>query len=145
MPHRDSNVKEPMITAGFPDRPYQILSTDLFYFDNRDYYSLTIDHYSRFYDIDYLPDTSSGTAIVRKLQTHFARYGVCDNGVCDNGVCDILHSNNGQQFSSSVFADFAKSLTFQHKISLPLHLQGNCLVESSVGIANKLFEIGKGQ
>ena len=88
--HRDSNVKEPMITAGFPDRPYQILSTDLFHFDNRDYL-LTVDHYSRFFEIDYLPDTRSGT-VIRKLQTHFARYG----------VCDILHSDNGPQYSSSV-------------------------------------------
>jgi len=129
--HRDSNVKEPMITAGFPDRPYQILSTDLFHFDNRDYL-LTVDHYSRFFEIDYLPDTRSGT-VIRKLQTHFARYG----------VCDILHSDNGPQYSSSEFADFAKSWNFQHKTSSPLHPQGNCLAERSVGIAKKLLKKAK--
>jgi hypothetical protein len=126
--HRDSNAKEPMITSEFPDRPYQVLSTDLFHFDNRNYL-LTVDHYSNFFEIDFLPDTKSYT-VIRKLQTHFAR----------NGICDVLHSDNGPQFSSTEFADFAKSWHFTHATSSPLHSQGNCLAERSVGIAKKLMK-----
>lgn len=129
--HRDSNAKEPMVTSEFPDRPYQVLSTDLFYFDDKNYL-LTVDHYSRFFEIDYLPDTRAIT-VIRKLQTHFARYG----------ICDILHSDNGPQFSSSEFADFVQYWNFQHKTSSPLHPQGNCLAERSVGIAKKLMKKAK--
>lgn len=126
--HRDSNAREPMVTSEFPDRPYQILSTDLFHFDNKDY-MLTIDHYSRFFEVDYLPNTRSST-VIRKLQTHFAR----------NGICDIIHSDNGPQYSSSEFSDFAKKWNFQHNTSSPLHPQGNCLAERGVGIAKKLMK-----
>lgn len=129
--HRDSNAKEPMVTSEFPDRPYQVLSTDLFHFDSKDYL-LTVDHYSRFFEIDYLPDTRSGT-VIRKLQTHFAR----------NGICDILHSDNGPQFASSEFSDFVRHWKFKHETSSPLHPQGNCLAERTVGIAKKIMKKAK--
>ena len=45
--HRNSNAKEPMILSEFPDRPYQKLDADVFYFYGQNYL-FTTDYYSRF-------------------------------------------------------------------------------------------------
>jgi hypothetical protein len=74
--HRESNAKEPMISTEFPDRPYQKIGVDLFHFDGKEYL-LTVDYYSRFFDVDYLPDTRSA-AVIQKLQVHLSRNGICD-------------------------------------------------------------------
>ena len=66
--HRNSNAKEPMIPSEFPDRPYQKLGADIFQFDGQNYL-LTIDYYSRFFEVDLLPDMKSST-VIRKLIVH---------------------------------------------------------------------------
>lgn len=129
--HRDSNVKEPMMATEFPDRPYQKIGCDLFHLDGKDYL-LTIDYYSRFFEIDLLPDTRS-TTVIRKLQAHMSR----------NGICDILISDNGPQFASTDFQNFAKTWCFTHETSSPLHPKGNALAEKGVGIAKKLMTKAK--
>lgn len=124
----DYNAKEPFI---FPDRPYQKIGVDLFHFDGKEYL-LTVDYYSRFFEVDYLPDTRS-SAVILKLQVHLSR----------NGICDILVSDNGPQFSSAEFDQFAKSWGFDHITSSPFHPQGNALAEKGVGIAKKLMKKAK--
>lgn len=120
-----------MISTDFPDRPYQKLGADLFHFDGKNYL-LTIDYYSRFFEVDYLPDTRSAT-VIQKMQVHMSR----------NGICDILVSDNGPQFSSLEFEQFAKSWSFEHKTSSPLYPKGNSLSEKGVGIAKKLMRKAK--
>ena len=56
----DSNAKEPLIPHEFPDRPFQKNGVDLFHFDGKEYL-LTVDYYSRFFEINCLPYTSSAT------------------------------------------------------------------------------------
>ena len=94
--HRDSNAKEPMIATEFPDRPFQKIGADLFHFDGKEYL-LTIDYYSKHFEVDLLRDTKSAT-VIQKLRTHMSRYG----------ICDILVSDNGPQFASEEFRDFAE-------------------------------------
>ena len=129
--HRDSNAKEPMITTEFPDRPYQKVGVDLFHFDGGNYL-LTIDYYSRFFEVDYLPNTRSST-VIRKLQVHMSR----------NGIVDCLVSDNAPQFSSDEFAKFAKTWDFEHHTSSPFYPKGNSLSEKGVGIAKKLMKKAK--
>ena len=68
--HRDTNPREPMISSEFPDRPYQNIGTDLFHFDGKNYL-LTIDYFSRFFEVDYIPDTRAAT-VIQKLTVHLA-------------------------------------------------------------------------
>ena len=60
--HHNSNAKELLIPHEFPDRPFQKIGVDLFHFDGKEYL-LTVDYYSRFFEIDYLPDTCAVTVI----------------------------------------------------------------------------------
>ena len=111
----------------FPDRPYQKIGTDLFQFDGRNYL-LTIDYYSRFFEIDHLPDTLART-VIHKLKQHMSR----------NGICDICISDNGPQYSSAEFAQFARDWGFRHETSSPMHPMTNGLAEKGVSIAKKIL------
>jgi len=126
--HRDSNAKEPMIATEFPDRPFQKIGADLFHFDGKEYL-LTIDYYSKHFEVDLLRDTKSAT-VIQKLRTHMSRYG----------ICDILVSDNGPQFASQEFRDFAEEWSFKHETSSPFHPKGNGMAEKGVGIAKKLMK-----
>ena len=81
--------------------------TDIFTFGGK-IYLLTTDYYSRFFEINYLSDMRSETAI-QKLKVHMSR----------NGICDVCITDNGSQYSSQQFADFVKEWGFIHKTSSP--------------------------
>ncbi|KAK6169752.1 hypothetical protein SNE40_020741 [Patella caerulea] len=50
--NRLSNQKEPMILSRIPSRPWEVIATDLFPWDNSDYL-IAVDYYSRFYESPY--------------------------------------------------------------------------------------------
>ena len=72
--YRHANVKEPLLPHAVPARPWQHLSCDIFAFENS-HYLITVDAYSRHFEIDYLPDMKS-TTVIRKLKVHFSRFGI---------------------------------------------------------------------
>lgn len=80
--------KETLQPHKITDRPWAKVGTDLFSFEGRDYL-ITVDYFSNFWEIDYLPDTISST-VIRKLKAHFAR----------QGIPDVVISDNGPQYSS---------------------------------------------
>uniref|UniRef100_A0A8C9WLU3 Gypsy retrotransposon integrase-like protein 1 n=1 Tax=Scleropages formosus TaxID=113540 RepID=A0A8C9WLU3_SCLFO len=65
-----SQQKETLKPHEMPKRPRAKAGNDLFTFDNKDYF-ITVDYYSNFWEIDFLPDTKSAT-VIRKLKAHFA-------------------------------------------------------------------------
>ena len=129
--HRDFSAKEPLIPHEFPDRPFQKIGVDLFHFDGKEYL-LTVDYYSRFFEIDYLPDTRAAT-VIQKLKVHLS---------C-NGLIDICVSDNRPQFTSEAFCDFAREWGFEHWTSSPLYQSCNRLAEKSISIAKKLLTKAK--
>ena len=75
--------KEPMIPYPVPSRPWQVIGTDLFEFQGRNYF-VTTDYYSNFFEVDRLYNTTSKEVICR-LKAHLARHGIPDRMVSDNG------------------------------------------------------------
>ena len=73
--HRDLNANEPLMPHEVPQGPYQKLGSDIFSFEGK-YYLLTSCYYSRFFEIDYLPDMRAKT-VIQKLKVHMARNGIC--------------------------------------------------------------------
>ncbi|XP_053403234.1 uncharacterized protein K02A2.6-like [Mercenaria mercenaria] len=129
--HRYSNAKEPLEQHEIPDRPWQNIAADLFTLDDKDYL-ITTDYYSRFFEIDLLTNKQSLT-VIRKLKVHMARYGICQKLVTDNGP----------EWSSKLFADFANDWGFTHVTSSPLHPISNGLIEKTVSIAKRLLRKAK--
>lgn len=89
---------------------------------------ITVDYYSNFWEVDYLPDTKSNT-VIRKLKAHFAR----------QGIPDVLISDNGPQYTSQEFRQFSRRWEFEHRMSSHGYSQSNGKVESAVKTAKRLM------
>ena len=111
--HRNANQKEPLYSYKIPDRPWQTVATDLFHWNNVDYVVL-VDLYSRYFEVSSLRDTRAQT-VINKLKSYFSRHG----------ISETLISDNGPQFSCTLFADFCKEWDIRHTPSSPHYPQAN--------------------
>lgn len=88
------NPKQPMMVTETPERPWSMVSTDLFHYRGGNYL-VTIDYSSKWSDI-----VSANTITHPKSQ--FSKHG----------IPDTLISDNGTQFSSGEFINFAETMGF---------------------------------
>ncbi|KAK2879315.1 hypothetical protein Q8A73_006228, partial [Channa argus] len=95
---------EPLMTHPVPHRPYKLVT----------------DYLSNYPEVGALQSTST-KAVISYLKCVFARHGV---------PCEPF-SDNGPQFSSCEFADFAKEWGFRHLTSSPNYPKPTGLAESS--------------
>ncbi|XP_044170830.1 uncharacterized protein K02A2.6-like [Acropora millepora] len=72
--HRD-NKPEPLIATPLPDRPWQIVATDLFQMRGMDYL-IVIDYYSRYVEVAAMTKTTKSSEVIRALMSIFARHGI---------------------------------------------------------------------
>ena len=128
---QNSNSKEPLQCHEIPNRPWQKLGTDLFHVNGRNFL-LTVDYYSRFFEVDELKSTTS-TAVIQRLSVHFARHG----------IPEIVISDNATQYTSTVFKEFSQKWDFKHITISPRHSQSNGLAEKYVQIVKNLMEKAK--
>lgn len=119
--------KETLMSHEITSRPWEQIGADLFVLDGKEYL-VTSDYYSNFFEIDRLLNSRASTVIL-KLKNHFARYG------CPERVI----SDNGPQFSSDEFAQFAKQWDFVHRTSSPGNSKANGKAESAVKTAKRLL------
>ena len=116
-----------MIPTPLPDYPWQVIGSDLFQVKN-DHYLLTADYFSRYPEVTKLTSTTSA-AVISALKAQFARFG----------IPEIVRSDNGPQYDSAEFADFAKLYGFTHQTSSPRFPQSNGFVERTVKTVKKLL------
>ena len=121
--HVCNQQKEPLVTYKIPTRPWKTISQDLFTHRRKDYL-ITVDHYSSFWEVDLLTNTTSQT-VIECTKAHFSRYG----------IPEIVITDNGPQFRSQEYESFAATLEFTHTTSSPHHSQSNGKAESAVKIA----------
>lgn len=125
--HRSDHA-EPLRPTEFPERPWQMLGSDLFQMKGANYL-LVVDYFSRYIEIARLKSTTS-QAIVNHLQSIFARYG----------IPDTLISDNGPQYASGLFQKFATDYGFRHVTSSPHYPQGNGEAERAVQTVKRLIQ-----
>lgn len=128
---RNSNQKEPMTTHEIPKGPWQEVATDLFHFDGNEYL-VVVDYYSRYFEIDKLPDTKSST-VVRKLKSRFSTHGIPIR----------IFSDNGPQYTAETFKTFVDSWHIEHVTSSPRHPSSNGLAERTVQTVKRLLQKAK--
>ncbi|MEW8560660.1 MAG: RNase H-like domain-containing protein, partial [Candidatus Thiodiazotropha sp.] len=121
--HRNSNAKEPLLPHEIPEYPWQNVATDLFTWDDKNYI-IIVDYYSNYFEVEILSSTKS-SAIVSKLKRVFSTHGIPEKVVSDNGP----------QFSSQEFREFADHWDFHHSKISPGLSNSNGLAEKMVGIA----------
>ena len=104
-----------------------MLGLDLLDFNGQQY-MVVVDYYSRYIELVYLADTITHT-VTTKLKCIFARFG----------IPDLLVSDNGPQFSSEEFRQFADLLGFTHQTSSPYYPQANGQSERTVQVTKTIL------
>ena len=129
---KNSNQKEPMIPTPIPSRPWEIIATDLFSLDSINYI-LAVDYYSRYFEVGKLGSDTKSKTVIAHMKSMFARHGIPVE----------VKSDNGPQYSSYEFQEFAKNWGFVHTTSSPHYPQSNGLAEKAVNIVKNILKKAK--
>ena len=125
--HRNAQQHEPLIPTYIPERPWQHISADLCEFKGK-YFLIIMDYYSQYVKVINISSTTP-LAIVNTMKNVFLRWG----------TPDLVISDNGGQFDSTIFTDFAESYEFCHETSSPKFPQSNGEAERAVQIAKSIL------
>ena len=102
-----------MMPTTLPERPWQKIGVDLFHHSGKECI-ITVDNYSRFFEIAPLKNTTSESAI-NHLKSFFSRHD----------IPEIIISDNDPQFSAAEFSKFAEEWGFSDLTSSPHYPQSN--------------------
>ena len=100
----------PVKSTPLPQHPWKHLATDILGpLPSGESLLVTVDYFSRFFEVDILRGTTSA-AVITRLHAHFARYG----------LPHTLRTDNGPQFASKEFAAFLAEMGVDHRRDTPL-------------------------
>ena len=114
--------------SSVPERPWSRVGMDIFELKG-DNFLIAVDYYSRWTEIRPLKSMSSKAAI-NSTKSIFACHG----------IPDVVVSDNGPQFSSIEFKEFAKDYGFTHATSSPRYPQSNGAAERAVQTVKKMLK-----
>ena len=121
--------KEPMLSHEIPQGPWKFISQDLFKQGGR-WYSVTVDHYSDWFEVHLLNEDITSANVISVKKAHFARYG----------IPDIFLSDNGPQYTSQEFSNFAKTDGFKLITRSPYYARATGKAEAAVKEAKKMLK-----
>ena len=128
-------LKKNNVVGGGAEHPWEKIGTDLFHFRGREYL-LMIDYYSNYPEMALLTSTTA-TGVVKHMKSSFARHGIPGTVVSDNGP----------QYASQEFKQFAREYGFEHVTVNPHFPQANGKAEKGVqmvkGLLTKATENGE--
>ena len=126
--HRQQRA-EPLMPTPFPERPWQMIGTDLFELDNLNYL-IVVDYFSRYIEVAAMQKTTKSHEVIRALKAIFARHGIQEE----------VRSDNGPQYASAELTHFAKEWGFKHTTSSPRFPQSNGAAERAVETTKSLLK-----
>ena len=121
--------KEPMLSHEIPQGPWKFISQDLFKQGGR-WYAVTVDHYSDWFEVDLSNEDTKAASVVSVTKAHFARYG----------IPDTFLSDNGPQYTSKEFSNFAKTYGFTLITRSPYYARATGKTEAAVKEAKKMLK-----
>ena len=125
---QNTTPQEQMRSLPLPSLPWQIISQDLFEYENNDYL-VTVSHFSDWIEVDHLSDTLA-TTVINCTKAHFAGYD----------IPEICHMDNGPQYISNELKMFSRTYGFQHTRSAPYYPRGNRQAEAAVKVAKNMLK-----
>eukprot|EP00731_Ephydatia_muelleri_P032566 Em0024g110a len=125
---QNTQTREPMLPTKLPAYPWQRVASDLFTLKGVNYL-VVVDYFSRFPEVKTLTTTTS-EKIILSLKEVFSHHGIPETLVTDNGP----------QFTSQEFIDFAKSYGFNYTTSSPHFPQSNGQAERTVQTVKRLLQ-----
>lgn len=130
--YRNKHSNQPINSQNIPDFPFQIVGSDLFVF-NGEIYIIVVDYFSCYPEVILLGKDASSRKVINSLKPVFARFGIPLKLITDNGP----------QYSSHEFKQFAEEWDFIHKTSSPRYAKGNALAERAVQTMKNLLKKAK--
>ncbi len=128
-----SNAKEPMMPHQMATGPWQVVSSDMFEYDNNTYV-LVADQFSKMPFVRNLGKNTRSKQVIDFLEALFSTHG----------TCSILVSDNGPQYSSAEFRRFTESWDIKHVTSSPHYPQSNGFIERMVGVVKNILRKATG-
>ncbi|XP_033099379.1 uncharacterized protein K02A2.6-like [Anneissia japonica] len=122
----DKQKTEPLQQHKLTTRPWEKVGADLFEVDGKDY--IAVVDYSQYVEIATLPSTTSKN-VINSIRSIFACHGTAIE----------LISDNGPQFASKEFKNFATMWNFKHTTSSPHHPASNGQAENAVKIVKTMI------
>jgi hypothetical protein len=127
--YQRGNKREPMIPYEIPSKPWQMIATDLFEIQGRQFLIIS-DKYSKFPLVDEIPQPTTSEAITKKFKQYCAMFGKPQH----------IYSDNGPQYSGKSFRDFCQTWGIKHITSSPTHSRSNGYIERQIGYIKPLME-----
>lgn len=93
-------------------------------------YLVVVDYHSRYPELALLDQGTSSQVVIQHLKSIFARHGIPKTVISDNGP----------QFISFAFIDFARKYGFKHVTTSPRYPQANGEAERMVGTLKRLLK-----
>ena len=108
------NKPEPLCQTVLPERPWQVVGTGLFYSQSVDYL-LVVDYFSRYVEVAALRKNKTAPEIIRAFKAIFER----------NGIPEKVRFDNGPQYDTQEYSQFAREWGFQIAPSSPRYAQSS--------------------
>ena len=125
---RRKQQREPLQPLPAATEAWTRIGTDLFKMRGKDYL-LVVDYYTNYPEICLLPNTNSST-VIKYTKSIFARHG----------IPEVVVSDNGPQYASKEYKEFAEKWEFQHITSSPHHPEANGKAERTVQTIKSLMK-----
>ncbi|CAB4024842.1 sec1 family domain-containing 2 [Paramuricea clavata] len=126
--HASANQRKPLHPHEIPSRPWQKVGTDLFDWNGKPHL-IVVDYYSQYPEVSELRNTKART-VINKTKSIFSRHGIPESVVSDNGP----------QYSSEEYKQFANDYNFIHNTIGPRYPQSGGLHEKTVQTVKNLLE-----
>ncbi len=130
--YQRAQQKESLLQYEIPTTPWHTISSDLFYLDGENYI-VTACHYSKFPFVKKLGKYTTSESVVKYLQQLFGEQGI---------PCKLI-TDNGPQYASSTFKEFAHSWGFTHVTTSPHYPQANGFIEKYVQTVKNILTKSK--
>ena len=123
-----SQPREPLKITPEPDRPFQVICSDLFELGNH-HYLVVVDRFSGFIHIFHSKSPPTHKFITKHMRDIFTRYGRPQQ----------VETDGGPQYQSEGFINFLKKWGVSHRTSSPYYPQSNGRAELAVKSAKRML------
>ena len=128
MKYKPAQQKEPLVPHDVPSLPWFKLEVDIFGHRSH-HYLLVADYFNKFPFVKKLTSQTAGH-VIRLLKTIFSEYG----------VPATVYTDQGTQFVSQEFKEFALQYRFEVQHSSPRYPQSNGFIEAMVKVVKGITE-----
>ena len=131
--NQKSQAHETLEPHEIPTRPWQVIGTDLFFWNGEEYL-LICDYFSKFPIVRKIPHgQSTGKTVV----------GLTKCVLSEHGVPDVIISDNGPHYDCQSYKEFSNQWGFRHITSSPRYPQSNGFIERQVQTVKHTFDKAK--